>query len=337
MIQPSLSHLPATSKKRRHSAAATTSRGILGQSRRPIARERLTCVLKHQAILVVRNTDAEYQRFLKPDERVSQSAVDALPWAEGNWFRPIHNRIVPLAMAIICRMHNLPRNFVHPAIWHDVGYTTLTVPSTDKGLTWASIEMREAHMARGAVLFEEFARGPGKGLIDEKSIIRFRDFIAVHDKPYIGGRIKEMDQPLRDADRVFVPSLFSFYKDYISYAAKAAEEGYAHSVEDHFIRRLQNFYHRDEIPPRIQRMCPKLIEKRFGEVDRDLIDKRFEPPKTGAGKNMIEAMLIARAQELKFLNTCTTLAEFGAYIGKRGDAEFRTLIKLARKKPTKRD
>lgn len=326
-------HYSSARKNSPRNSTTKTSRAILDQSRRPDARKRLTRVLEKQATQVLKNTDADYQKFLKPDERISQNAVDAMPWAEGNWFRPIHNRVVPLAMAVICTMNNEPRNFMHAAIWHDVGYTTLSVPSTDGGLSWASLEMRKEHMRRGAVLFEEFAKGTGKAFFDVATAERFRDFIAVHDEKYIGGTIKEMDRPLREADRVFVPSLFSFYKDYISYAAKAAEEQRTETVEDHFIRRLQNFYPtKDAIPQRIRKLCQTLIDERFGEVDKELIAKKFEPQETVPGQKMIEAMLVARAQELKFLRTCTKLTQFSEYMGERGAAEFRALMRLARKK-----
>jgi hypothetical protein len=333
MVPAHQSSSSTTRKSGRRNTGTILSRAILNQSRRPEARKKLTRVLGEQATRVLRSTADEYREILSPDERISQDTVDAMPWAAGNWFRPIHNRVVPLAMAVICRMCNTPRDFMHAAIWHDVGYTTLTVPNTDGGLTWASIDMRKAHMKRGAELFKEFAEGTGKSLFTTERAERFRAFIAVHDEQYIGGTIKSMDRPLREADRVFVPSLFSFYKDYISYAAKAADEQQTHPVEDHFIRRLQNFYRtKDEIPARIRRLCPRLIDKRFGEVDKELITERFEPQETVPGKKLIEAMLVARAQELKFLKTCTTLAQLREYIGKRGEAEFRVLMRLARKK-----
>jgi len=174
---------------------------------------------------------------LNVTERELLGWVSFLPFVDGSWYRPIHNLIVPMAMVKICQESGAPRFLVVPAIVHDVGYSAFEVPGTLQGAGWTSKPMREGHQ-----LASKEMSAPVITRLREEEKLRIADeiyehileIIATHDNPYIGIPLTDPLAKLhRDADRSFVISCVSFWKDYLAYLSdpKRMEYFAAHGVQ----------------------------------------------------------------------------------------------------------
>jgi hypothetical protein len=162
---------------------------------------------------------------LNSTERELLDWVNYLPFIDGSWYRPIHNLVVPMAMTRICRESKAPRILVIPAIVHDVGYTAYEVPGTLQGAGWASTPMREGHQLASKEMSKPILnrlREEGKLTIPDDTLEHILEIIATHDNPYIGIPLTDHLAKLhRDADRSFVISCVSFWKDYLAYISDA--------------------------------------------------------------------------------------------------------------------
>ena len=158
---------------------------------------------------------------LSPSEKEAFTFVDGHSFTDGSWYRPIHNVIVPYAMLEICNETSASSDLVLAAILHDVGYAGLKLPGTLSGSAWDTKDARESHMAASAVMSRTFLNElRDKGAVDlsDERIDKLVDIIATHDNPYIGKPLEDREALLhRDADRAFVISAVSFWKDYIAY------------------------------------------------------------------------------------------------------------------------
>lgn len=176
-----------------------------------------------------KEAEAECKRMLVPDlnttERELLEWVSFFPFVDGSWYRPIHNLLVPMAMLKICQESHAPRFLVVPAIVHDVGYTAFEVPGTLQGAGWASIPMREGHQLASKEMSKPILnrlRAEGKLEISDETYEHILEIIATHDNPYIGIPLTDPLAKLhRDADRSFVISCVSFWKDYLAYLSDA--------------------------------------------------------------------------------------------------------------------
>ncbi len=148
------------------------------------------------------------------------SYVNSQPYEGGSWYRPIHNLIVTMAMIKICESTHASRDLVLAAILHDVGYSALEMPGTLQGAAWEGSDVRLAHMAAGRALSEQYLqqlRDAGTLVISDARLQTILSIIATHDNPYIGKPLIDKEALLhRDADRLFVLSCVSFWKDYIA-------------------------------------------------------------------------------------------------------------------------
>ena len=124
-------------------------------------------------------------------------------------------------MLEICNETSASSDLVLAAILHDVGYAGLKLPGTLSGSAWDTKDARESHMAASAVMSRTFLidlRDRGAVELSDERIDKLVDIIATHDNPYIGKPLEDTEALLhRDADRAFVISAVSFWKDYIAY------------------------------------------------------------------------------------------------------------------------
>ncbi len=162
---------------------------------------------------------------LNDTERELLEWVSYFPFVDGSWYRPIHNLVVPMAMLKICQEPEVPRFLVVPSIVHDVGYTAFEVPGTLQGAGWTSISMREGHQLASKEMSKPILtrlREEGKFEVSDETYEHILEIIATHDNPYIGIPLTDHLAKLhRDADRAFVISCVSFWKDYLAYLSDA--------------------------------------------------------------------------------------------------------------------
>ena len=187
-------------------------------------------------------------------EREVYSFVRSHNFVDGAWYRPIHNVVVPCAMIAIVEKMGANRDLVLAAMLHDIGYAGLKIPGTLEGAAWDAKDVRESHMAAGAEMSRRFLKDTqerGELDISTERIEKLVDIIATHDNPYIGKPLTEHEALLhRDADRAFVISTTSFWKDYIAYLSdkkhikRFAEAGITLTPES-FLRLRQGSFESD--------------------------------------------------------------------------------------------
>jgi len=157
---------------------------------------------------------------LSDTERQVLSFVNSQPFGGGSWYRPIHNLVVTMAMIKICKGADANRDLVLAAILHDVGYSALEMPGTLQGAAWEGTDMRLAHMAAGRAMSERYLQqllDTGTLSMSDERLQKILSIIATHDDPYVGKPLSDKEALLhRDADRLFVLSCVSFWKDYIA-------------------------------------------------------------------------------------------------------------------------
>jgi HD superfamily phosphodiesterase len=128
-------------------------------------------------------------------------------------------------MIEICERTGASRDLVVAAVLHDIGYAGLKIPGTLEGAKWDSKDVRETHMAAGAEMSKKYLRelqAEGALELTSERIEKLVEIIATHDNPYIGKPLNEQEALLhRDADRAFVISAVSFWKDYLAYLSDA--------------------------------------------------------------------------------------------------------------------
>lgn len=189
-------------------------------------------------------------------EREVYAFVRSHNFVDGAWYRPIHNVVVPCAMIAIAEKTGASRDLVLAAMLHDIGYAGLKIPGTLEGAAWDAKDVRESHMAAGAEMSRRFLREKqerGELNISTERIEKLVEIIATHDNPYIGKPLTEQEALLhRDADRAFVISTTSFWKDYIAYLSdkkhikRFAESGITLTPEA-FLRLRQGSFESDDL------------------------------------------------------------------------------------------
>lgn len=191
---------------------------------------------------------------LSPLENKVFSFVRSHNFVEGAWYRPIHNVLVPRAMIEICERTGASRDLVLAAMLHDVGYAGLKIPGTLEGAKWDTRDVRESHMEAGAQMSRKFLnqlREEGSLDISPERIEELVQIIATHDNPYIGKPLTGQEALLhRDADRAFVISAVSFWKDYLAYLSdskhvKTFAEAKIKLTPEAFLRLRQGSFEED--------------------------------------------------------------------------------------------
>ena len=169
-------------------------------------------------------------------------AVEGVTFEEGNWFRPHHNFIATSAMLALCLKDDLERNVLMPAaILHYIGYSALKI--SKYGADWQGKDKRVAHMEAGALMAKDVLKDSS---LSPEKIGEIIEIIRTHDNCYIGEPYQTHNQLYhRDADRLYVMSFSSFYKDALNYL----DTGIIFSVEEHLIDRIAHFYESEDDNP----------------------------------------------------------------------------------------
>lgn len=249
-----------------------------------------------------------YYQLLSPAESEVQSFVDAQKLSPGAWYRPIHNIVVPLAMRAIIRDEGLSEDLMFAAQLHDAGYEQIELPSTLAGLAWEGCDVRREHMCIGEqIVIEQLGRMAERGVLEisKERIRELGEIVAKHDNPYIGIPLQGSEELAhRDADRAFVMSTVSFWKDFIALSAVRDKE---FTPAQLLMQRMAFFYSSEaELPHNWDLkklpLKPGLAAHNEGG--------RVEPPNTRAGKEIIDAMFLARAAEIDDLADIDSAIKF---------------------------
>lgn len=273
--------------------------------------------------------------LLLPGEKEVFKEVNKLAFEEGAWYRPIHNIVVPLSMlGILEDSHS--RDLVYPAINHDAGNSLMKIAPTTSGADWQSKDKRIAHMHVGA----ELCRNQLEGLVDagviemsSDRIDKLVDIVAHHDDPYLGTPLTDAEHLAhRDADRCFVPSAISFWKDYLAYlnddSYKEKAEALGETVTPRLLlsTRVASFYTEEfDIPIGVEMadisLRPELVLLTEG--------LESESPATNGGKVIVDTLIASRASEIRHYEALETTEEFLELISDSVIDEMEWLISQA--------
>ncbi len=282
----------------------------------------------------------EVECHLSDSEAEVFREVNELAFKEGAWYRPLHNIVVPLCMLHIIEGEGLARDLVFPAMNHDAGNSLMKIAPTTQGADWQNKDKRVAHMEIGAKLCrEQLERIWEKQLSDpvlehlditHNRIEQLADIVAHHDDPYIG---KELSDPEhlahRDADRCFVPSALSFWKDYIAYLndsgckANASELGVSITPTSLIQCRIASFYSTEQsLPESITRMGVAYAPHLVGLTEAGIP----EPQSTSTGEQIAEKFIINRLAEIEEFAHLKSIDEFDDFFRKSLSNEMRWLL-----------
>ncbi len=280
--------------------------------------------------------DKSLNNLLLPAERVVQSYVQELGFSEGAWYRPIHNIIVTAAMITICERENYSRNLVFAAQLHDAGNSLMKVADTTEGASWESVDKRWKHMELGGVMLYTalgLLRGIGQVEISNQEILNLKRIVDTHDFPYLGKELTDPEaQAHRCADRVFVPSALSWYKDMIahfsdkSYLEKAVQLQFQLSPREFLLSRLAFFYQNEESLPQQwnQEDLPLIIARAvYNEGER------CEPAYTATGKEIVDNLFLSRVGELEPVREAVTPQQFASLFEKVFVEETEGILRFA--------
>lgn len=204
-------------------------------------------VLKLETKTAVPKFTSRLMEYLTPLEEALHREGEELAFEEGSWYRPNHNDFVPAAMLALTQYHNLNRRVLVPAsITHDFGYSAMKIG--ERAAAWEGEDNRIAHMMAGIPRVAEMLR-TYKSLEDSEltpiEVKRILDLVATHDNVYVGIDPVTDDQKYHlDADRLFMCTVTSFYKDAINLMDSDRTE----SVADHLMGRLVHHFTPEQNP-----------------------------------------------------------------------------------------
>jgi len=314
--------------------------------------------------------EPEHARLLKdmmtPPEIAVQDYVDELGFKEGAWYRPAHNKLVPAAMMAICHQtfrggQLVPRDLVYVAQMHDAGNSYMAVAATTQGADWESVDKRWGHMGIGAgMLAKKLNELRSKGVLemDDRRIADLYLIAATHDFPYLGTPFKNprddfgplgprvADEALahRDADRAFVMSTLSFWKDLVAqmsdkgYERKANELGYERVTPELMFRARTAFfydrYNSDEAKPQADEEASTWVLTGT-DMGYDILATyneggKVERMSTRTGQRIVRRQFSARARELEQVADMSTPKQFGDMFATAFDSEMRQMFRYAR-------
>ncbi|MCB0337364.1 MAG: hypothetical protein KDD62_13705, partial [Bdellovibrionales bacterium] len=181
----------------------------------------LVAVLQESAEKHLPQLDSILHDLLLKSELTVFEEVNQLAFKEGSWFRPIHNRVVPLCMLHIISATDCQRDLMYPALNHDAGMSLIAIECTHAGADWENKDKRKLHMELGAAYCRQQLtnlQAQGTLLITAGRINQLAEIVGTHDNPYLGiDLVAEEAKLVRDADRCFVMSFTSFWKDFLAY------------------------------------------------------------------------------------------------------------------------
>jgi len=283
--------------------------------------------------------ESRLMELLNPEEQIIQDYLIGLSFKDGAWYRPMHNVIVPAAMMAICNRDNYNRDLVIPALLHDAGNSLMYVASTSEGADWENVDKRKKHMELGGIMTHTaLTLLKSQGILDitDKRILELKNIVDTHDFPYLGIDLEDKEaQAHRCADRVFVMSCLSFYKDLIAcsgdynYKEKAADFGFKINPKEFLLSRMPFFYNheyqlpdtwdKDKLPFKKERVS-------FNEGGR------CEPPYTITGRKLVDDMFLRRSSELRVLDGLKDPKEFGEFFKGSYETEINMILDMAGRK-----
>lgn len=281
------------------------------------------------------------KKILNKPEKIVYDYISELGFQEGAWYRPAHNNIVTAAMVSICNKENYSRDLVYAAQLHDAGNSLMKIAPTTKGADWQNTDKRLKHMEIGGIMTHAilgFLNSQSKKeVILNERIKKLKEIVEIHDNPYIGKKLPDDKETkaLRCADRVFVPTTLSFYKDLIAYRSdnkyikEAQKYGLDISPKNFLLFRLAFFYENESQLPTNwdKKQLPLSPEKVvFNE------SKKCEPPYTKTGKELIDYILTKRANELESILYVKTPGEFAQIFEESYVRETNSIISFAAKR-----
>jgi len=287
-------------------------------------------VLRHQA-----EFNAGLEACLDEVERQTQRFVQGLGYAKGAWYRTPHNVIVTAVMVCIHARERCARDLVLAAQLHDVGYSVMELSSVAQGASWEG--RRHEHMFRGAdVAFghlHTLVASLDLGLSGER-IRKLTRIIATHDDPYGGKDLADPEARLvRSADRAFVPSALSYYKDMLAigadtgYLEKLAKLGLELSPHSMLMCRLAFFYPSDDALPSGWDRGALPIRAELAAFNEG---GRCEPCYTSTESEVVGEMFRARARELSALELVSSVEGFVSLVEDAFTHETREILSKAR-------
>ncbi|MBS3128695.1 hypothetical protein J4410_06115 [Candidatus Woesearchaeota archaeon] len=303
--------------------------------------------------------------MMNPAEVAVQDYVDALGFQEGAWYRPAHNKLVPAAMIAICRgriLHDpmardltypFSRDLVYVAQMHDSGNSLMTVEATTKGASWENVDKRWAHMGIGAGMLAKTLgdlRSGGQLEMTDSRLAELYTIAATHDFPYLGVPFTEKlfgssllreARGHRDADRTFVMSALSFWKDLIAqisdgkYQVKARALGSTEGVTPEFMlrARMTFFYPTARYIP-TEPSCGEKIDLEQYPFDKNLEayneGGKVEAMFTSVGQRIVGDQFAQRIGELEQVVHMDSPQQFGELFERAFDREMQQMFTYAR-------
>lgn len=269
--------------------------------------------------------------WLSAAEKSVHKFVRDLSFQEGAWYRPGHNLTVPAAMLAISQEEKFSRDLIYPALLHDSGYSLMKMAETTKGADWGNPDKRYQHMHLGSIMtYSVLLHLRSQGVdLGQKRIGELAAIVATHDYPYLGLKLTTQEELAhRDADRIFVPSALSWYKDLVAHASddkylqKAKDWGIEICPEQFLLCRLAYFYSsKEDLPtgwdPQTYPLCPELAAYNEGG--------KVEAPYTQTAKSIINEMFKQRALELETARDCS-IPKFGQLFENTFVPEIENLI-----------
>ena len=266
----------------------------------------------------------EFHAQLTQVARDIQSEVDMLAKDEGKWYRPSHNLVVNSSMCAMIQGGEAQDDMFYVAQLHDAGYEGQHIAMGGPG--WEDIGVRDRHMIVGSdycrtrLTNDAYILGLNGDRIEELA-----QMVGVHDNPYLGIPIVGEARALRSADRCFVPSVISWYKDMLAYVVSEAymqkvhDLGGEYSPEMFLDARIAFFF--DDGSPFDRSFRPELAS--FNEGGG------CEPCYTQTEKGIVTRMIQSRIGELGKLGDMSDASDFKGLINEAYLSEMEWLMAFA--------
>ncbi len=281
--------------------------------------------------------DRALEELLTAPEKGVQQYAQQLGFAEGAWYRPAHNVLVPAAMIAAVNRDGFARDLVIPAILHDAGNSLMKVAQTTDGADWENADKRYKHMEIGGIMLHTtlgILRSQGKIEITDERIAELKAIVDTHDFPYLGQPLTNHEaRAHRGADRTFVPSALSWYKDLIAhysdqkYLGRAKAAGFEIGPKEFLLCRMAFFYEsNDALPIAWNRTKFPLDTSRVTYNE----GQECEPCYGCSDKAIVDSMISSRAAELPEVLGADTATRFGDLFERVFTQEVQAVIEYAK-------
>jgi len=165
-------------------------------------------------------------------------AEDEMADDPGKWYRSVHNGVVACSDSAMNYYEGYLLVSTLASNLHDTGYENVDIAPSAEGADWESVDKRVKHAQDGAIM--SYAALKMLNIVELLDLSRddlnvIADIILKHDDRYLGKEFGADEYELHrlsDADRCFVMSAASAYKDYVvhfgdeKYLTRAKELGF---------------------------------------------------------------------------------------------------------------